>query len=80
MGMSNSQRYLVAASLATGAGDYFHCRQVGQTLGYSDAETNAALQSLDDRKLLILLVEGNARLLATGRALASRLETRTTKV
>jgi len=48
---------------------------VAAALGYTDDQSIRALNSLDQRKLLILLVEGNARLLAAGRRLAQQLET-----
>jgi len=47
---------------------------VGAALGYTDDQSLRALNALDQRKLLILLVEGNARLLGAGRRLAQELE------
>ena len=76
MGLSSTQRFLVEASRATGSGDYFRWRQVGATLGHSEAESGRLIQSLNDRSLLILLQEGNARLLPAGRDLARRLDAR----
>ena len=73
MGLSNSQRFLIKANASTGAGEYFRWQQVGDALGYSGAETDQAVRSLADRKLLIRLLEGNARILDAGRALATRL-------
>jgi hypothetical protein len=74
MGLSSSHRFLREANRAAGAGDYFRWPAVGAALGYTDDQSIRALSSLDERKLLILLVEGNARLLGAGRRLAQELE------
>jgi hypothetical protein len=79
MGLSSSQRFLVSACRSAGPGEYFRWQQVGADLGYSESETHEAVRSLDQRKLLILLVEGNARVLDAGRALAERLATKLAK-
>jgi hypothetical protein len=73
MGLSASQRFLVEATRAAGAGDFFRWRGVGDTLGYSDAQAGEAVQSLGERRLLVLFADGQARLLAAGRELAERL-------
>ena len=77
MGLSSTHRFLCEAHRVAGAGDYFRWTQVGASLGYSDDQSIRALKSLDERKLLILLVEGHARLLAAGRRLATQLDART---
>ena len=74
MGLSTSQQFLVQAHRAAGSGDYFRWRAVGVAVGLSDAESDQAVRSLDARRLLVLLSEGEARLLAAGRDLARRLE------
>src|SRR4051812_11434837 len=73
MGLSTTQHFLVEAIRAAGAGDYFRWHQVGAALGHSEAESGRLVQSLNDRKLLILLREGDARLLTAGRDLGRRL-------
>ena len=74
MGLSLAHRFLREANRAAGAGDYFRWPAVGSALGYTDDQSLRALNALDQRKLLILLVEGNARLLGAGRRLAQELE------
>lgn len=74
MGLSTSQRFLVEANRAAGASDFFRCRGVGEALGYSDAQTGEAVQSLGDRRLLLKLADGEVRILAAGRVLAEKLE------
>lgn len=74
MGLSSSLRFLREANRIAGAGDYFRWTAVGAALGYSDDKSIRAVKSLDERKLLILLVEGQARLLGAGRRLAAELE------
>jgi hypothetical protein len=76
MGLSSTQCFLREAHRAAGPGDYFRWAAVGRTLGYPDDRSIRALKSLEERKLLILLVEGNARLLQAGRRLAVELEAR----
>jgi hypothetical protein len=73
MGLSTTRRFLVEAT-RTAAGDYFRWRQVGVALGHSEAEAGRLIQSLNDRKLIILLRDGDARLLTAGRDLARQLE------
>jgi hypothetical protein len=73
MGLSSAHRFLCEANRAAGTGEYFRWQAVGAALGYTDDQSIRALNSLDDRKLLILLVEGNARLLGAGRRLAHEL-------
>src|SRR5260221_6672513 len=74
MALSASRTFLVNAYRKAGNQDYFRWRDVGTSMGYSEAQSLSAVQSLDEHKLLILLVGGDARLLSTGRDLASRLE------
>ncbi|HEY7115508.1 MAG TPA: hypothetical protein VH475_02920 [Tepidisphaeraceae bacterium] len=76
MGQSATQRFLCAAHRATGAGDYFRWETVGTALGFADGDSRRAVESLDQRKLVILLREGNARMLPAGRQLAVELEFR----
>ena len=76
MQLSVAQRFLVEATRATGPDEYFRWHAVAATLGYSEAEARQAMQSLDDRKLVILLLEGNARLLDAGRQMGAKLEAR----
>ena len=74
MGLSTSQRFLVEANRAAGAGDCFRWRGVGEALGYSAAQAGEAVQSLGDRRLLVQLADGEVRILAAGRVLAEKLE------
>lgn len=74
MGLSVTQRFLVGAIRAAGAGDYFRWDSVGTSLGYSPAEADQAMKSLDERKLVVLLQEGAARLSIAGRRLGGQLE------
>jgi hypothetical protein len=72
--MSSTQRFLVAAYQAVGAGEYFRWGPVGERLGYTEERAGELVRSLDERKLVILLLEGNARLLTAGREVAMRLD------
>ena len=74
MGMSAAQQFLVEATRSAGRTDYFRWQSVGLAIGFSPAQSDNALKSLGERKLIILLSEGNARLLDAGRQLAARLE------
>ena len=74
MGLSVTQAFLLGAYRAAGPEQYFRWREVGAGLGYSGEQSEHAVRSLDERGLLVLLAEGNARLCATGAALASHLE------
>ena len=74
MGLSLAHRFLREANRAAGGGDYFRWPAVGAALGYTDDQSIRALNSLDQRKLLILLVGGDARLLGASRRLAAELE------
>jgi Mn-dependent DtxR family transcriptional regulator len=74
MALSPTNRFLREAYRIAGPADYFRWADVARALGYSDDKSIRALQSLDQRKLLIVLVEGNARLLRAGRELAARLD------
>lgn len=76
MGMSTSRRFLLKACRSGTPTDYFRWREVGTSLGYGDMETEQAVRSLDAQKLVILLHDGNARLLKAGRELADQLELR----
>jgi hypothetical protein len=69
--MSTTQRFLIEASRAAGSGRYFRWRSVGSTLGYSAAESEKTMRALDERKLVVLLLDGDARLLDAGRQLAA---------
>jgi len=73
MGLSVTQRFLVEAARACGDGDFFRWPLVGSALGYSAAESGRAVQSLNERKLVIALAGGDARLLAAGRQLVARI-------
>lgn len=77
MSLSVTQQFLVEATHAAGSTDYFRWKNVGKTLGFSEAESDRAVRSLDERKLLIVLAEGEARLLDSGRQLAARLGLKT---
>jgi hypothetical protein len=76
MGLNFSQQFLVEAARAAGSGDYFRWEAVGISLGLSPSESDQAVRSLNDRKLVILLLEGDARLLEACRQLATRLAAR----
>ena len=80
MGLSVTQAFLVGAGRAAGPEQYFRWRDVGAGLGYSGEQSEHAVRSLDERGLIVLLTEGNARLCATGAALASQLETKALRV
>jgi hypothetical protein len=73
MGLNVSQQLLVEAARAAGSGDYFRWASVGTSIGLSPSESDQAVRCLNDRKLVILLLEGDARLLEAGRQLATRL-------
>jgi len=77
MGLSAAQQFLVEATRTAGRSDYFRWQSVGAAIGFSTAQSDTAVRSLGDRKLVILLLEGNARLLDAGRQLAARLEAKT---
>ena len=77
MGLSTAQQFLVQATRAAGTDDYFRWQSVGTAIGLTPTQSGVAVRSLGDRKLVILLLEGNARLLAAGRQLAGRLEAKT---
>jgi hypothetical protein len=74
MGLSTSQRFLVEGNRAAGSGDCFRWRGVGSTLGYSDAQAGEAVQSLGERRLLVMLADGEVRISPAGRQLAEKLE------
>jgi hypothetical protein len=74
MGLSASQRFLVEANRAAGAGDCCRWRGVGDTLGYSNAQAGEAVQSLGERRLLVPLADGEVRISPAGRVLAEKLE------
>ena len=74
MGLSTTKQFLLEASRNAGTQDYFRWRDVGEGMGYSEAQALSAVKTLDEQKLLILLVGGVARLLEAGRLLAARLE------
>jgi hypothetical protein len=80
MGLSVTQTFLVGACRAAGPEQYFRWREVGAGLGYSAEQSEHAVRSLDERGLLVLLTEGNARLCAAGAALATQLETKALRV
>ena len=77
MGLSISQQFLVEATRAAGSGDYFRWNAVGISMGLSASESEQAVRSLTSRKLVMLLLEGDARLLEAGRQLAVRLNAKT---
>ena len=72
--MNPTQRFLIEASRTVGAGDYFRWHTVGAALGYSAAESERTMQVLSERKLVILLLDGDGRLLEAGRRLVVRLK------
>lgn len=71
--MKPTQQFLIEASRAVGAGDYFRWHTVGAALGFSEAESERTMRVLSERKLVTLLLDGDARLLDAGRQLAVRL-------
>lgn len=74
MGLSATQAFLVGAYRAAGPEQYFRWRDVGTGLGYSGEQSEHAVKSLDERGLVVMMTEGNARLCASGAAMASQLE------
>ena len=76
MGLSTTQRFLVGAIRAANTEGYFASHAVGAALGYSAVQSDAAIRSLGERRMLIELERGQARLLAAGREFAARLETK----
>lgn len=74
MGLSITQRFLVAANQIAAPDGCFHWRSVGQAIGISESQSDATTRALDDRRLLIRLVGGEARLLAAGRQRAAELQ------
>jgi hypothetical protein len=65
---------LVGAYRAAGPDQYFRWRDVGNGLGYTGEQSEHAARSLDERGMLVMLSEGNARLCAPGTVLAVQLE------
>ena len=63
------------ASRAAGPGNYFRWQSVGSALGFSAAQSEQTMRSLDERKLVILLLDGDARLLEAGRRIADAAAT-----
>ena len=80
MPISTSQRFLVAAARAADAEGYFACSAVAATLRCSPAERDTAVRSLAERKLIVELDAGQARLLHAGREFAVRLEAKLTPI
>jgi hypothetical protein len=76
MSLSASRRFLLAACRSGAPTDYFRWREIGAALGYGEMECEQAVRSLDAQKLLILLHDGQARLLKAGWDLAAQLEQR----
>jgi hypothetical protein len=76
MGLSTSQRFLLEADRAAGHSDVFHWRRVGETLGYSETQSGQALDSLGQRRLVLVLSDGQVRLSPAGRQLAVKLATK----
>lgn len=72
--MKPTQQFLIEASRTVGASDYFRWHTVGAALGYSVAESERTMRVLSERKLVMLLLDGDARLLDAGRQLAARLK------
>lgn len=71
--MSAAQQFLLEAARAAGAGGYFRWNAVGLAVGLTASQSHQAMRSLNDRKLVLLLLEGDARLLDAGRVLAARV-------
>ena len=80
MGLSTSQRFLIEAGRVAGPEDYFRWREIGDTLGYTEAESSTAARSLCERKLLVILSDGDARLLPAGRERVEQLRTKATDI
>lgn len=80
MGLNISQQFLLEAARAAGSGDYFRWAAVGISIGLSPSESDQAVRGLNDRKLVILLLEGDARLLEAGRQLATRLAAKESQI
>ena len=76
MALSTTQRFLVEANHAADAEGYFAFQAVGAALGYSAMQSDAAMRSLGERKMLVGLDHGQGRLLTAGREFAGRLETK----
>ena len=76
MGLSATQSFLVGAYRAAGPDQYFRWRDVGTGLGYSGEQSENAARSLDERGMMTMLNDGNARLCGPGIALAVQLEKR----
>jgi hypothetical protein len=78
MGLSATQRFLVEANLSANAEGYFASHAVGAAIGYTALESDSAVRSLSERKMVIGLDHGQARLLAAGREMALQLKTKFT--
>ena len=76
MGLGATQAFLVGAYRAAGPDLYFRWRDVGTGVRYSGEQSEHAARSLDERGMLTMLNDGNARLCAPGIALAVQLEKR----
>lgn len=73
MGLSVTQRFLVAAAEAAGPSDDFRWDLVGTSLGFTRAIAEQAVESLAERKLVVVLNGGAALMCNTGRQFATQL-------
>jgi len=73
MGLNDRQQFLLAASVAARTHDYFHWRVVGGKLGWPEARSKRALESLASVQPMIALNGQESRLLPEGRAFAEQI-------
>jgi hypothetical protein len=73
MALSMTQRFLLEADNAANPEGYFDARSVGVSLGYTALQSESAVRSLGERKMLIPLTDSKSRLLRAGRDLAIQL-------
>lgn len=74
MGLSATQEFLILAARLAATSDYFRWGEVGAAMGCTPQQADALVSSLDERKLLIRLQDGAARILVAGRETAARLD------
>ena len=74
MALSSTQRFLLQACKEAGMDSYFRWSSVGNSLGMSAPESQQVVISLDQRKLIRVLSDGNARLLDAGKRMGAGLD------
>lgn len=76
MALSVTQQFLVQACRDANTEFYFRWHGVGTSIGLSEAQAQHAVQTLDERKLIRKLSNGDARILDAGKRMGASLETK----